>query len=235
MPLVICSTLCQPVPELWIHPPRLAAQQRGQFVQRRLHAAVEPLVNVPILVGESRAVLHIGHQQFRRAGEVARGLAVVADGLARLSQLQFAKASCGKELLHDLAPIPLQDLAAALSGLTAGMDKVAVLSRPLHKGLSPGRAARASPRWRVVGGPRSSRQVSWLLLSWFEWATNHGTAFFGKPVFLLAAARLIGNGHFQQSGIERWLQVCLDKVVPMAQTQFFLKFGSAQCSITNSQ
>ena len=50
---------CQPVPELWIHPLRLAAQQGGQFVQRRLQAAVEPLVNVPILVGKSRAVLHI--------------------------------------------------------------------------------------------------------------------------------------------------------------------------------
>jgi hypothetical protein len=24
----------QPVPELWIHPPRLPAQQGGQFVQR---------------------------------------------------------------------------------------------------------------------------------------------------------------------------------------------------------
>ena len=46
---------CQPVAELWIHLPRLAAQQGGQFVQRRLHAVVEPLVNVPILVGESRA------------------------------------------------------------------------------------------------------------------------------------------------------------------------------------
>ena len=38
----------QPVPELWIHPLRLTTQQGGQFVQRRLHAAVEPLVNVPI-------------------------------------------------------------------------------------------------------------------------------------------------------------------------------------------
>ena len=97
------------------------------------------------------------------------------------------------------------------------------------------RAARASTRWQVVGGPRSSRQVFGLRWSWFEGATNYGMAFLGKPVFLLAAARLIGNGHFQQSGIERWLQVCLDKVVPMAQTQFFLKFGSAQCSIANSQ
>ena len=34
----------QPVPELWIHPPRLPAQQGSQFVQRRLHAVVEPLV-----------------------------------------------------------------------------------------------------------------------------------------------------------------------------------------------
>src|SRR4030042_3392532 len=64
---------------------------------------------------------------------------------------------------------------------------------------------------------------------------NHGTAFLGKSVFLLAAARLIGSCHFRQSGNERRLQVCLDKVVPMAQVQFFLKFGSAQCSITNSQ
>jgi len=39
---------CQPVPELWIHSLRLATQQGGQFVQRRLHAAVEPLVNVPV-------------------------------------------------------------------------------------------------------------------------------------------------------------------------------------------
>jgi len=123
----------QPVPELWIHPLRLTTQQGGQFVQRRLHAAVEPLVNVTILAGESRAVLHIGHQQFRRAGEVARGLAVITDGLARLSQLQFAKASCGKELLYDLAPILLQCLDTTLSGLTTGLDKVAALSGRLIK------------------------------------------------------------------------------------------------------
>ena len=150
--------------------PRLAAQQGGQFVQRRLHAAVEPLVNVPILVGESRAVLHIGHQQFHRTWEVARGLAVIADGLARLSQLQFAIASCGKELLHDLAPILFQGLATAFSGLTAGMDKVAVHAGSFVKVFQQARAARASPRWRVVGGQRSSRQASWLLLSWIVWA-----------------------------------------------------------------
>ncbi|HEY5769476.1 MAG TPA: hypothetical protein VIS71_06485 [Terrimicrobium sp.] len=50
----------------------------------------------------------------------------IADGLARLSQLEFAKASGGKELLHDLLPILLHHLAAALSGITAGMDEVAV-------------------------------------------------------------------------------------------------------------
>src|ERR1017187_6273981 len=116
----------QPAAERWIQLPRLAAQQDGQLLQRRLHAAVEPLVNVPILVGESRAVLHIGQQQFRRAGEVAGGLAVIADGLARLAQLQFAKAPGGKELLHDLAPILLQPLAAALVGLTASLYEVAV-------------------------------------------------------------------------------------------------------------
>jgi len=57
--------------------------------------------------------------------------------------------------------------------------------------------------------------------------------FLGKPVFLLAAVKLIGNSHFQQSGIERWLQVCLNKVVPMAQAQCLLKFGLAQFSIAN--
>jgi len=52
--------------------------------------------------------------------------------------------------------ILFQGLAAALSGLTAGLDKVAVLSRPLRTDLSPGRAARGfSP-----GGELSAERCS---------------------------------------------------------------------------
>ena len=61
---------------------------------------MEPLVNVPILVGEFRAALHTDHQQFRHAMEVDCSLGVVVDsGFVRLPQLQFTEASCEKELL----------------------------------------------------------------------------------------------------------------------------------------
>jgi hypothetical protein len=38
------------------------------------------------------------------------------------------------------------------------------------------------------------------------------TPFLGKPVFLLAAARLVGNGHLQQSGIEKRVQDLVPKL-----------------------
>ena len=73
----------QPAQKQRIEPPRIAVQQVRQLVQRRLHADEQPLFDVAKVAGETGAVLEVGHQQLRRAEEVARGFAGVADGLAR--------------------------------------------------------------------------------------------------------------------------------------------------------
>ncbi len=68
-----------------------------------------------------------------------RTIGCKADGLACLSRLQFAKAMYGamygKEMLYNLTPIIFQSLAANLSGLTAGMDKITVHSGSFAPGF----------------------------------------------------------------------------------------------------
>jgi hypothetical protein len=81
-------------------------------------------------VGELCALLHKSHQQFSRAGKIAGGLAVITDSLTRLAKLEFGLASRRIELLYNLTSILLQTFATARSGLTAGLNKVAVAAGP---------------------------------------------------------------------------------------------------------
>ena len=137
-------------------------QQRDHFVHHRLQAVVIRLINVPKLPREFGPVFHVGQHQVNRAGEIAGGFAVIADGLARLGQFELAIAALRKELLDNLSPVFLQGFPAVAVRLEAGVEEIFVGSGGVIEVFDQRQQRRARPAMQM---PANLRPVGGFLLT----------------------------------------------------------------------
>src|ERR1019366_6691948 len=117
------------VPEAWIKSGACLQEQVGQFLERRVKAVIERLVDVAEFPGKLGAVFHVGQQKVDRALQVTGGFTVIANGFAGFAQLELAKATFREELFNDLATVLLECCAAGDLSLEAGMQEVTVAWR----------------------------------------------------------------------------------------------------------
>ena len=104
-------------------------EQVDQFLERRVEAVIERLVDVAEFPGKLGAVFHVGQQKVDRALQVTGGFTVIANGFAGFGQLELAKATFGEELFNDFAPVLLQRCAISGLSLEAGVQEVTVVRR----------------------------------------------------------------------------------------------------------